>query len=255
MLKKSLQLSIALFFIGSSSFAQWAGSSATSGDTYRDGNVGIGTASPVSKLHVQGESFFDGNLRLGQYTSALGYAKKLSFDDETGSDGVWFSRYMVANDATEFRLNIGDEGQAADKYVIGFTNWQTGIWTPKYFFGMDGRMGIGTDNPGSYKLAVEGSIASRGIKVTTVSPFPDYVFEPTYKLRPLSNLENYINENKHLPGIPSAKEVEKDGGIELGNMNVKLLEKVEELTLYILELNKKLAAQQKEIEQLQKSSK
>ena len=254
MLKKSLQLGIILFFIGSSSFAQWAGSSTSSGDTYRDGNVGIGTASPVSKLHVQGESFFDGNVRLGQYTSALGYAKKLSFDDETGSDGVWFSRYMVANDATEFRLNIGDEGQAADKYVIGFTNWQNGIWTPKYFFGMDGRMGIGTDNPGSYKLAVEGSIASRGIKVTTASPFPDYVFEPTYKLRSLSSVESYINENKHLPGMPSAKEVEKDGGFELGNMNVKLLEKIEELTLYVIELKKENEQMKKEIKEIRKKN-
>src|SRR5690349_23085805 len=125
MLKKVLKLSIGLFIISCSSFAQWAGSNTTTGDAYRDVNVGIGTISPTSKLHVLGETFIDGNLRLGQYTSVLGYAKKLSFDDETGSDGVWFSRYSIANDQTEFRLNVGDDGQAVDKYVIGYTNWQT----------------------------------------------------------------------------------------------------------------------------------
>ncbi len=115
----------------------------------------------------------------------------------------------------------------------------------------DGKVGIGTANPGSFKLAVEGKIAARGVKVT-LGGFADYVFEPTYKLRPLAHLEQYINQNKHLPGIPTAEEVKKEGGIELGEMNVKLLEKVEELSLYIIEMNKKLEEQQKEIERMKK---
>jgi hypothetical protein len=115
-----------------------------------------------------------------------------------------------------------------------------------------GNIGIGTINPGSFKLAVEGNIGARGIRVTLANPFPDYVFDSTYQLRTLATLQQYIDKNKHLPGIPSEQEVKKDGGIELGEMNVKLLEKVEELTLYILELNKKLEAQQNKLEGQQK---
>jgi len=113
-----------------------------------------------------------------------------------------------------------------------------------------GKVGIGTDNPGSMQLAVEGKIGARGVKVTVQNPFPDYVFDSSYKLRSLTNLEQYINQNKHLPGVPSANKVKKDGGIELGEMNVKLLEKIEELTLYILKMNKRLEEQQQKIDQL-----
>jgi hypothetical protein len=113
-----------------------------------------------------------------------------------------------------------------------------------------GNVCIGTSNPGSFKLAVEGKIGAREIQVTLTNPFPDYVFGSKYKLRSLSNLENYINQNKHLPNVPSAAEVEKNGGIELGQMNTKLLEKIEELTLYIIEINKKVEKLEKENEAL-----
>lgn len=104
----------------------------------------------------------------------------------------------------------------------------------------DGKVGIGTTNPGTFKLAVEGKIGAREVKVTLQNPWPDYVFNNNYKLRSLYNLEQYIMANKHLPGMPSAEEVNKDGGIELGQMNAKLLEKIEELTLHLIELNKKV---------------
>ncbi|OQP67331.1 hypothetical protein A3860_02970 [Niastella vici] len=109
-----------------------------------------------------------------------------------------------------------------------------------------GKVGIGTDNPGSMQLAVEGRIGAREVQVTLQNPFPDYVFDSKYKLKSLNNLENYINQNKHLPGIPSAADVEKNGGIELGKMNTKLLEKIEELTLHVIELNKKIEKLEKE---------
>ncbi|MCS3798188.1 hypothetical protein [Niastella sp. OAS944] len=123
--------------------------------------------------------------------------------------------------------------------------------TSKVVMLANGSVGIGTNSPGNFKLAVEGGIAARSVKVTTAA-FADYVFEPTYKLRPLSSVESYINENKHLPGMPSAKEVEKDGGFELGNMNVKLLEKIEELTLYVIELKKENEQMKKEIKDIRK---
>lgn len=114
----------------------------------------------------------------------------------------------------------------------------------------DGKVGIGTDDPGSFTLAVEGMVGSREVQVTATSPFPDYVFADNYTILSLDELEDYIEKNKHLPNIPSAKEVEDAGGFKLGEMNIKLLEKVEELTLYIIEQNKKLKVLEEKIEKI-----
>lgn len=97
------------------------------------------------------------------------------------------------------------------------------------FFQNDGNVGIGTDNPDS-KLVVNGKIRSEEIKVEIVNG-PDYVFETNYKLPTLRQIKKYINANKHLPEIPPAKEMEANG-VDLGEMNMKLLKKIEELTLY-----------------------
>ncbi|ELR68658.1 hypothetical protein C900_00169 [Fulvivirga imtechensis AK7] len=80
---------------------------------------------------------------------------------------------------------------------------------------------------------------SEEVVVKLQSSWPDYVFEENYNLTPLQDLEIYLKENKHLPGIPDAKTVEEEG-VKLGEMNAKLLEKVEELTLYIIELEKRI---------------
>lgn len=100
-----------------------------------------------------------------------------------------------------------------------------------------GNVGIGTTNPGSFKLAVEGKIGAREVQVTLTNPFPDYVFESEYRLLPLEALESHVRSQKHLPGIPTAAEVSRDG-INVGAFQAQLLEKVEELTLYVIELNK-----------------
>src|SRR5690606_16241100 len=101
-----------------------------------------------------------------------------------------------------------------------------------------GNVGIGTTNPGAYKLAVEGTIGARKVKVTQ-SAWADFVFHPGYQLPPLYEIENYIKANRHLPGIPTAAEVEKEG-LDLGEMDKKLLQKVEEQTLYLIELSKRI---------------
>jgi hypothetical protein len=107
-----------------------------------------------------------------------------------------------------------------------------------------GNIGIGTSSPGSHKLAVEGTIGARKVKVTSVAPWPDYVFAKDYKLPSIHSIEKYIEEHQHLPGIPSAEIVAKEG-IDLGEMNAKLLEKIEQLTLYIVEINKRLEVLEK----------
>ena len=103
-------------------------------------------------------------------------------------------------------------------------------------------MGINTNPPdpeSSWKLFVEGGIKAREVLVT-VQDFADFVFSDKYSLLPIYELDQFIAKNKHLPGIPSADEVQKNEGIELGSMQVKLLEKIEEQALYIIDLQKQL---------------
>lgn len=118
-------------------------------------------------------------------------------------------------------------------------------------------VGINTEDTGNHELAVEGSIGAREIKVEA-SGWSDFVFEKDYELRTLEDVEDHINEKGHLPEIPSEAEVTKNG-INLGEMDAKLLQKIEELTLYLIEQNKELKSQQDQnqaqqelIEQLQK---
>jgi len=102
----------------------------------------------------------------------------------------------------------------------------------------NGNVGIGTANTGSHKLAIEGSIGAREIKVEA-NEWSDFVFEKEYHLPSLKEVENYIKEKGHLKNIPSAEEVEENG-IFLGEMNAKLLQKIEELTLYTISQEKKI---------------
>ena len=115
----------------------------------------------------------------------------------------------------------------------------------------NGNVAIGSFINPTYKLTVDGTISATEVKVST-TPNSDYVFEPDYELLSIQEVETFVKENKHLPDIPSAEEF-KENGVGLGEMDDMLLRKVEELTLYVIELKKEnelLKARDKEINEL-----
>lgn len=158
-------------------------------------------------------------------------------------EGQWVREFSVSHGSTKKLLAFGVFGSTENMeygFIGGNTTAESPYQSPWMVFKNNGNIGIGTTNPGTYKLAVEGTIGARKVKVTAVNPWPDYVFEDNYKLLSIPEMEKYILLHKHLPEIPSAKEVNLEG-IELGEMNRKLLQKIEEQALYIIELNKRLS--------------
>jgi hypothetical protein len=112
--------------------------------------------------------------------------------------------------------------------------------SPKFSIeGATGNVGIGTTDPKGYKLAIAGKAIAEEIVVKLQGAWPDYVFEKDYTLPSLTQLDQYIQKNKHLPDVPSAEEV-KTNGVSVGEMNLILLKKVEELTLHLIEANKRI---------------
>jgi hypothetical protein len=127
-------------------------------------------------------------------------------------------------------------------------------------FGNNVAIGTTSPSPG-YKLTVKGGIHAEEVKVDLNVPGPDYVFESDYPLSSLEDTKAYIEQNKHLPGIPSSDEMQQNG-VNLLEMNMKLLEKVEELTLYVIEQNRRIetmilenSKQQMEIDNLKSAKK
>jgi ABC-type taurine transport system ATPase subunit len=113
-----------------------------------------------------------------------------------------------------------------------------------------GQVGVNTTNVAAgFELSVNGQVICTELVVQEPGNWPDYVFSEDYELMPLEALEASIKENKHLPGVPTAAEV-KDGGVSIGDMQKQMLEKIEELTLYVIEQNKRLKAQDEQIQSL-----
>ena len=168
----------------------------------RDGKVGIGTTKPNQLLTIQGT--------YGRYINVKGrngaYELLLGADTNGG----------IVSTMTDHDLLLGAGG---DKNKMTIT--------------ANGNVGIGTTKPQS-KLAVNGKITAKEVEVT-VEGWSDHVLEDDHQLQPIDELQRYIRENKRLPNIPSAKDV-AGKGVNLGQMQAKLLEKIEELTLYVIGL-------------------
>ena len=186
------------------------------------GNVGIGTTSPQHALgFAYGGLTSDGSSGIG-IMSGIYYS------------GGW--KYL--NSSTK-PATIQLQGDGSTLFTNGSVSGTQGSAVSSGF-GMSmmiaptGNVGIGTTNPTS-KLSVNGTITTKEV-VVTATGWSDYVFLPAYRLKPLPEVAAYIQQNHHLPGIPSESEV-RDNGISLGEMQSKLLAKIEELTLHAIQLD------------------
>jgi hypothetical protein len=239
MKKNSIILSIVILFTCQVAFAQWT--NGTNINNTNTGHVGIGTTTMPGKLTVKSDYYYG--------PTPGGIVIQSGFNDNEmhlnclGSYGT-FAMHSASGIISGFN------------FIFGPTNGNGNV-----VFKSDGNVGIGTslgNNPNNYKLAVKGRVGAWEVQVeNTSTAWADYVFAPEYKLMPLLDVEHFINTNRHLPEVPSADDVNKNGGHNLGEMDVILLKKVEELTLYMIEQNKQIqelkeenAAQKKEIELL-----
>ena len=194
----------------------------------------------------------NGNLSVGiDGDSTLGKGKALLFQGVTrNSDNMSMYRFNRTQRMSDIRVELGDDyGQPDDRFVVGSSHYNDKIYRSFMVIQANGQVGIGTENFGDEKLAVSGKIHAKSVVVNDgVTNWPDFVFDKSYKLPSLLELESFINQHKHLPEIPSAAEI-KTEGIDLGDMNTKLLKKIEELTLYIIEIKKDNIASMKAIQQ------
>lgn len=151
--------------------------------------------------------------------------------------------------ATPIDFNINARGGLNPFFTIKGNNGNLGIGTndPQYKLDVIGKSSF-TDN-----MKVDAKIEAKEVKVT-LTPTADFVFETDYNLPKLEDVEKHIKEKKHLPEIVSAKVMEKEG-VNIGEFQIKLLQKIEELTLYSIDQNKKIKQLQEENKVLQSQSK
>jgi hypothetical protein len=230
------------------------------------GNVGIGTTSPGAPLEVNGAAKVDNGLFVGNssgdnaYTTPAPAGIVLGGGNQSG-----LSTYSsIGNGSTYGVLNY--YGNISENYMryfdiaavasLGGMASRIRFLTQGYIVSgpvermritEGGNVGIGTTSP-QYPLSVNGTIQAKEVLVNT--GWSDYVFDPHYRIKPLPELAAYIKANHHLPDIPTETEVEKNG-VSLGDMQSKLLAKIEELTLQMIQLDKKNKALEKRMAQIE----
>ena len=251
------------FFIGQTYGQQWT---LNGNDIYNNnsGNVGIGITVPLTDLHI-----YDG-----------AEEAKITLDSPQPSNGAnrVIGKYEILNSNTGDKLtmllrlkngahemvNVGYNASTSTYIPFQYVNYttrkyemRTGIADAEFkntgdiLFNNTGAFGVGmgtTAIPSGVKMAVNGKINCKEVEVT-LTGWSDFVFAEDYQLRTLEEVEEYINENNHLPDVPSEKEV-LENGVNVGEMNSTLLRKIEELTLYMIELKKENEQMKAQIEVL-----
>ncbi|MFC3198175.1 hypothetical protein ACFOET_11190 [Parapedobacter deserti] len=232
-----------------------------------NGNVGIGTATPTTLLEIKkaAQTGAENLLKLSVSDAPDDF---FTISNGTSSDGrfaPWIKGTKVSDNGVALFLS----GSIGDGVVDNGTNpvvafdarlttgkvnhrplfvWQS--YSTRYMTMLsDGSVGIGTTNPQA-RLAVNGNILAKEVKVKTDISVPDYVFEPGYELQALADVEAYVKTHKHLPEIPSAADIQRDG-LDLAEMNLLLLKKVEELTLHLIGKERKLNELSKRLDLLE----
>jgi hypothetical protein len=204
------------------------------------GSVGIGTINPNSGrlLHVTSGNSGDAIVRI-----------EADADNNDEFDNPWLE---FRQDGLKTGMTIGFDQENLGGNIFGISARYSSQQRFDTFVinTANGNVGIGTTDP-TAKLAIDGDVKAKEVLVTEQSyDWPDYVFDAGYRLPDLPELEQFIQTSKHLPGIPSAAEIEQ-GGQNLGALQAQLLQKIEELTLYVIELEKKHRARARRIERLE----
>ncbi|MDW3197442.1 MAG: cell division protein ZapB [Cytophagales bacterium] len=194
------------------------------------GNFGVGTSNPQAKVEI------DYNLGASP-SSSTGLIVR---NRAQGNGGQAEIKLIPAVAENHWSISANDESNLFRLYSGSIARFTID--------GTSGNVGIGTADP-TQKLSVNGTIRSKEI-ICEVAPWPDYVFEEGYDLKSLSEIETFIKEEGHLPNIPSAEEVQTEG-VALAEMNALLLEKIEELTLHVIQLNADKQDLNKELKQMQ----
>jgi hypothetical protein len=258
-----------------------------------NGNVGIGVSSPTDKLHINGNLRFSGSARklivgtegsvqdylllqdVGSGSPALQWVQdgspKLTIDGVTGNVGIGTSSPANKLSVSGGAITLDDDQplRGGGRWLISGNQTAVTVGTAnpginlRFMSGADnprvlvdaasGNVGIGTLSPNE-KLTVNGTIYGKEVKVDLSVPGPDYVFNHDYRLPALSEIETFIASNGHLPEVPSATELQNNG-IELGEMNMILLKKVEELTLHLIEKEKEISALESRVQLLENKRK
>lgn len=228
------------------------------------GNVGIGISSyQTAKLYVKSGAGFSQAPRFSMSsssTSLSGINTSFSLFNTNTTTNNWARMHFATkltngSDADMVAIAVQyknrTSGSETADFVVATTG--SGTYSEKFRITGNGDVGIGTSNPKGHKLAVKGDVIVEEIWVKPYGEwhYADYVFEADYELKSLEEVELFIEENGHLPNVPNEAHV-KEVGINLHEMDVVLLQKVEELTLYLIEQNKKIEELQKENDLLQK---